>query len=355
MQLRPSPPRMKARVDVRQPLEPRRQWPFEDDDGMNAPSARHVSSRNMAPAEVPADAYQSSLGLDVLITGDLLRTSDILPGDPTDDCSVFDDDATGAEDHGLAMPDPDTEFGEGRRGYGRYRLANNFIRVQVYRDDGKPSLGRMTNASVTGLFVRCQSPLAFRTTVRVTWSMTNDVKMEFTGRVVRTTRNGMAIHLTTDDANWRYRASFIDMCRTPSQTPPSVVVRKVSAAEAQRHREDDDVLRRLGAQWRRVEEQFAADDRHQAFIQTCLREKRLQFALERYRELQAHPIDGFDPTPYLKQIGTILSFYQLQPRSSGLGPSPLRRYLPIAIVTMLLLGLLSFIPYLTRAPVTPHP
>ena len=76
---------------------------------------------------------------------------------------------------------------------------------------------------------------------------------------------------------------------------------KLTAAAAKRLQEDDHILRRLGRQWKDVEADLGDDDAHQKFIQLCLQERRLQFALERYREQQLWPTGDFDPTPYLKQ------------------------------------------------------
>ena len=322
---------------------------------MNANPDRLVSRRDTSPSVgPPPDAYQSNLGLGVLLSGDLAPSTDILPGDPTDDCPLFDDDTTGAKDEGTTLYADDAEFGEGRRGYGRYRLASNYIRVAIYRDDHKQSHGRMTNASVTGLFVRCQNPLPFKAIVRVEWCLINDIKMSFTGRVVRSTKDGMAIHLTTDDANWRFRASFIDRCRIAAELPPSVTIRRLTPSEAKRYMEDDTTLRQLGIRWKRVERDLSNDALHQAFIQDCLKQKRLQFALERYRELQTWPVDGFDATEYLKQIGTILSFYQLQPATT-VEATTLRRYLPIVVIIVLMVLTLLGVPYLLGNRVTPHP
>ncbi len=320
---------------------------------MTATPDRHIRRQTVQPAP-PADVYHGTLGLDVLLSGDLVRSSDILPGDPTEDCSVLSDDPPDGLDS-LDIAPSSQEFGENRRGYGRFRLAHNVIRVQIHRDDGKPSTGRMTNASVTGLFVRCPSPLPFRSVVRVEWNLMNDMKMAFTGKVVRTTAQGMAIHLNTDDANWRFRSTFIDMCRTPMQRPPTVTVRRLTAAAAKRFQEDDDVVRRLGQRWKETQQDIASDERHQRFIQSCLKEKRLQFALERYRELQVWPVEGFDPTGYLKQIGTILAFYQLQSADPTGEASALRRYFPIIVITVLMLLVLMGVPYLMGNRVTPHP
>lgn len=309
---------------------------------------RPVSGRNtQAPLSVQ-HPQRPHLGIDVLLSGDLIRSADLLPGDPTDDCPVFAGDVTGTEDQGRAQPEPDVEFGDARRGFVRYRLATNFIRVQIFNNESKPALGRMTNASVTGLFVRCQCPLPVRTTVRVEWSLLKDLKMSFMGRVIRTTGRGMAIHLATDDANWRFRASFIDLCRTPTEHPPGVIVRRLNAAEIEQFREDDELARRLGGAWTAVQRDLNADDQHQAFIQQCLKARRLQFAFERYRELQEWPTPDFDPTPYLKQIGTILSFYQLQtgPKTE---PVAMRKYVPLAIVTLALIIVLLSAPYLVGA------
>ncbi|MEM7675067.1 MAG: PilZ domain-containing protein [Myxococcota bacterium] len=301
---------------------------------------------NQLPRLDPHEPYQASLGIDILVSGDLVVSQDLIPGDPTEDCAVFPQDETGIRGESRITADVTEDFGEGRRGFSRFRLAKNFIRAKIFSDDGKPRFGRMTNASVTGLFIRCQSPLPFRSIVRVEWCMTGTTKMTFLGKVVRSAEQGMAIHLTTDDADWRYRAAFIDLCRTPTDDPPTVTVRKLKAAEARRYQEDDDIVRRLGQAWRQVEEDLGNDKKHQDFIQQCLRERRLQFALERYRELQKWPTDTFDPAPYLKQLGTILSFYQLSNHSSEYEGTSWRRYFPLIVVTVLMMLLLLGVPYL---------
>ncbi len=303
------------------------------------------------------DPYHPSFTADVLLTGDVVRSSDILPGDPTEDCPVFADDATGTGDLGQAQASTDAELGEGRLGFGRFRLANNFIRVRILGEDSKPSMGRMTNASVTGLFVRCQSPLPFRSAVRVEWIIASDMTMSFSGKVIRTTPEGMAIHLSTDDANWRFRASFIDLCRKPSDQPPTVSIRKMTAKEVRQHEADDAILRELGRHWRSVEEALDDDGTHQQFIQRCLEKRRLQFALERYRELQLWPVSDFDATPYLSQIGKILLFYQAgraTPKNDD-GLSDGGRYVRLAVVAILLTSALVSVALFMGHSATPPP
>ena len=310
------------------------------------------------------EPYQPSLGLGVLLTGDLVRTADLLPGEPTEDCALFE--AHGPQHEGPPQPQGDVALGEGRRSFARYRLSANYICVRILGSDQRrrpgnrePSLaprtsriGRMTNASVTGLFVRCSHPLAFRSDVQVDLHANEDIKLSFLGRVVRTTADGMAIHLTTHDADWRFRASFIDLCRTPTTTPPTVTVRCLRAAEARRLAADAEIDRRIGEKWTAVEDDLANDALHQAFIQHCLQARRLRFAFDRYRELQMWPIAGFDPTSYLQQIGLILSFYQLQPTLSAADLQVARRYVPLAIATALVLFILVAIPYLIGSRLT---
>ena len=50
---------------------------------------------------------------------------------------------------------------------------------------------------------------------------------------------------------------------------------------------------------------------HQEFIQECLRLQRLEFGLERYRELKDGPDDAI-ASRYLGQIGVILGFMSLK-------------------------------------------
>lgn len=243
------------------------------------------------------NSYYAHMGVDILWTGDLLETEDMVvppvrPDDETGSFEVLDGD-------GL------------RRGFERYDLTPNFVRASLIEAKGVPArIGRVTNASVTGMWVETEQPLPFRSEVDVDWCVMGSFSMRFPGRVVRATESGMAVVLEVDDSSWRFRSSFIDLARTPSDEPPTVIVqpRRAGAPGA---REDARIVE-LATMWSALEKDLLDDDAHQAFINTALAAKRLEYALERYRELKLHNPTSEIATRYLKQIGTILTFYTLQ-------------------------------------------
>lgn len=243
-----------------------------------------------------AAGYYAHVGVDVLWTGDLAETEDMqLP-------PVRPDDETGSFDV--------QEMQAHRRGFERYDLTQNFVRASVIDTPGSAGhVGRVTNASVTGMWVETSHPLPFRTDVDVDWCVTGTFSMRFHGRVVRATDSGMAVVLEVDDESWRFRSSFIDLARTRSEAPPSVIVAPHRGAPFE---QPDDKLENLGEVWKTVEEALHDDAAHQVFINACLSARRLEYALERYRELKLHNPESEVATRYLKQIGTILTFYTLK-------------------------------------------
>lgn len=255
------------------------------------------------PAEPPAPgSYYANVGVDILWTGDLAVTEDmhLPPVRPDDEAGTYDI----------------VELEPNQRGFERYDLTANFVRATVLDGEGPNSglTGRVTNASVTGMWVETNHPLPFRSDVDVDWCVMGSYSMRFSGRVVRTTESGMAVVLEVDDSSWRFRSSFIDLARTPSEEPPSVIVQPQRSRRAAST--PDARLAELGAQWKRVEEDLFDDARHQAFINACLSARRLEYALERYRELKLHNPTSELATRYLKQIGTILTFYTLKREAS---------------------------------------
>ena len=158
--------------------------------------------------------------------------------------------------------------------------------------------------------------------------------MTFMGRVVRSTEAGMAIHLKCDDSSWRFRSSFIDIARTPSAMPPSMVVRCVSDGG-----EDND-YRALHEAWQKARISLSDAD-HQAFITEMLKRKRLDYALEQYRRLQEEEPQSEIAARYLKQIGTILGFYTLQraPEVSASSDNILKRSIFLIMVGAVCLAL----------------
>lgn len=271
--------------------------------------------RETTDKQPPADSYYSDLGIDTLWSGDLLQEEDDLPGEATADTPMTWSDADGQLHY------EDDVFRDGRASFERYSLTHTMVRVSIRGPSRTSHAGRLMTASVSGMWVQTKHALPFRAFVRVEMTVMDGYSMTFLGRVVRSTPTGMAVQLTTDDSDWRFRSSFLDLARTPSQRPPTVTVEQISSTDAQRFQQDHEALEALGRQWLEVEADLHNDDAHQVFIKACMEASRLEFAMERYRSLAREHPEGPDPKPYLKQIGTILSFYTL----SRNDPTPVRR------------------------------
>lgn len=195
-----------------------------------------------------------------------------------------------------------------RRGFERYALHNKNVRAKITTAQGDSYSGRLTETSVTGFWVQTDSPLPFKAPVELEWSV-DGYSMSFIGRVVRRAHNGMAIHIQCDDSSWQFRSKFVTLARAKGVNDASVVVRCMSVEHGEEHQA-------LLEAWQKT--QGTDDDRvHQLFISEMLKRRRLDYALERYRQLlDDDPNHEFAPK-YLKQIGTILSFYTLQRAPQG--------------------------------------
>lgn len=291
----------------------------------------------MPTLDLDRRGYYNDMGIDTLWTGDIQRSIDI---------SID-----------VRPPIDVEEIDARRRGFERYSLRENLIRTAIFGAERHAHHGRLVDASVTGMWIETEHPLAFRSEVDVEWCVMG-FSQTFKGRVVRSALNGMAIQIETDDVTWRFRSSFIDLARTPSQDPPSVIVRLRADRDGRRVTPDLAVLQQLEQEWLCVLEALDMDDVHQGFINVCLKNKRLEFALECYRELKTTNPDSEIATRYLKQIGTILAFYTLQPSNQ---PSEERKkgLLPIVLIVLAVLVAAIAAPSIVRSklerPTTPPP
>lgn len=278
----------------------------------------------MPTLDLDRESYYNDMGLDTLWTGDIQRSLDI---------SID-----------IRPPVDVEELDARRRGFERYDLRGNLIRAAIFGKDRRPHQGRLTQASVTGMWIETKHPLPFRAEVDVEWCVMG-FSQTFRGRVVRHSDDGMAIHLDTDDVSWRFRSSFIDLARTPSSDPPSVVIRHRKETDTAVN--DDALMQQLEHEWVGVQEALDDDTVHQAFIHSCIRGKRLQFALECYRDFKSTNPDSELATRYLKQIGTILSFYTLQ-TSNQLPQPEKKKIFPIMIIIMVVLAALLLAPTIVQ-------
>ncbi len=202
-----------------------------------------------------------------------------------------------------------------RPAFERHDLPTERVAARVWKKPkGPPGVGFVTNLSVTGMSIDTDTSFPLRTQIQVELVVPGGYSAVLPGRVIRANDKGMAIHLETDDSTWQFRSSFLELARRAEGQAPSVILRKgeivVDEEVAPGHHEADD-FRVLGAKWHEVLASLDDDAIHQEFIQECLRRQRLEFGLERYRELKDGPDDAV-AARYLGQIGVILGFMSLK-------------------------------------------
>jgi hypothetical protein len=281
------------------------------------------------------ESYYSDIGLDIKWTGDLVLSI-------TDQgLQIVDDPETA--DLGPA-PEPEASAEEPPRRFERYSLEANVIRAHVIVDPIlPPQVGRLTVASVTSMWIKVKSPLPIGTPVFVDWSVLGGLVMTFAGRIVRTAGHGMGVHLLTDDTSWRFRSSFIDLARTQTTTPPTTTVRKTNEAALKAFQESENAVSELAKRWEQIETRLEDDALHQEFIHECIRIKRLEFALERYRHLKQARPDLPAVNGYLQQIGTILTFYTLKRQDPAqVDTKAQKKWIAIALLVVLVISAVVF-------------
>lgn len=292
----------------------------------------------MPTLDLDRESYYNDMGIGTLWTGDVQQSLDI------------------AID--VRPPVDVEEIDSRRRGFERYDVTENLIRAAIHTDPRAPMhVGRVINASVTGMYVETKHALPFRSSVIVEWSVMG-YSQTFEGRVVRHGPDGMAIHLETFDDTWRFRSSFIDLARTPTDDPPKVTIRLDGDHAIQAPDLERQVLDGLRDEWSMVRANYEDDVIHQDFINKCIKERRLQYALECYREIKTKDPECEIATKHLKQIGTILSFYTLVPKAP-LPESGTKKYLPIVVVVAVVFAVLMSAPAILekkmQRPVTAPP
>lgn len=94
------------------------------------------------------------------------------------------------------------------------------------------------------------------------------------------------------------------------------------------------------AAWRHVLAKLKSEARHRNFIATCIREQRLDFALESYRALvQLRPSDP----EAKKRFERVVELVKLQLPSAGERPTPPRYGRSLRVIILSVIGLLSMV------------
>jgi hypothetical protein len=226
-----------------------------------------------------------------------------------------------------------------QRNFARVDLSGALVRASIF--DGataRRALGRVRNASVNGLYVETRAPFERRTPLRVRLILPSGPALELGARVVRAEDRAMAIQLDTHDEDWRFRATFLELAQK-SETPPTVEVRRSSRTELLDLEHRAAVLSRLRETWAATLAS-GRDADHQRFIHACMREGRLEFAVERYRDLERS--GSPEAAPYLEHLGRVLSFYALRKTEREPTDRP-RPLIAVALAVALVASALLFL------------
>lgn len=221
----------------------------------------------------------------------------------------------------LSLPEPEPE----RRGFERHDVWEADINVQVFAEESPVAeRGRVRNMSINGMWVDTAHALPFKTTVQAEWCIEGGLSKRFFGRVVRSTSAGMAIQLETSDPTWRFRQKFVDLATdsTASLLTMTVQADRYVDLEAIQAGPNAEELATLYDKWLEIEKDLGDEENHQAFIHACLQARRLEYALERYRELRMLRPGLPSIERHLKQIGTLLAFCTLKQDGSGEKDAP---------------------------------
>ena len=243
---------------------------------------------------------------------DTRRSRNLVPlRTPTMACST---DSLETEDM-LSLPEPEPE----RRDFERHDVWEAKIGVSILPEGSDFAVrGRVRNLSLTGMWVDTAHPLPFKAKVHAQWCIEGGVTRKFSGRVIRSTPSGMAIQLDTNDPTWRFRTRFVELAMAPSAPPLSMTVHAENTVDIESTKADlqAEEIDQLYAQWQEIEKDLGNETLHQAFIHKCIQVRRLEYALERYRELRLLRPGLPSTERHIKQIGTILAFCTLKPDGS---------------------------------------
>lgn len=235
-----------------------------------------------------------------------------------------------------SSPLPAPDDGERRRAL-RFDLAGRaFIRAWIVGAPGTPpSRGRLTDLSLTGgVMIETRAPLPFRTDVRVELTLSDGRSTAFAGRVVRRPEVGMAIQIKTDPVSREFIRAFAEEALKPGSRAPSATVTRVVGEGVVTSDETP-----LEQAWSVLTTALDDEEAHERFVELCLKERRLDFALDKYRALRGlYPADE-SITRRIERIGTILAFAGLHRKEAQAAPSSLKVPAPVKLLLLLLVSL----------------
>ena len=186
-----------------------------------------------------------------------------------------------------------------QRAFTRFKIENGITTDIV--DCSDRYTGRLEDISLNSLWIATDKPLRKETTVNVTLTNPKIGSMTFSAVVERSSYGGMGLRLETSDSSWTFRANFIEIVRdVVSDENLQVFIEVIDSYHLTFN------LEPLWKAWTKAENNLEEDLLQQRFIQTCLHQGKLEFALERYRALHLKWPDCPQASIYLDQIADMI-------------------------------------------------
>ncbi|MFO0725033.1 MAG: PilZ domain-containing protein [Myxococcota bacterium] len=188
----------------------------------------------------------------------------------------------------------------------RHLLRGGAVRVTCVGAASSPVRGRVRDIAIDGgLFIELATAPELLASVRATLTLPSGHEMAFEGKVVRKTSAGVAVRLRVDQPSQAFLNVFVAVARGGDRRRALELRLEPldSGAEA-----DPEVALSRAFQDALLD---GSDEAHQRFIQTCLTQRRIDYALTRYRAEKARRAQDPIFDAYLAQVGTILGFASL--------------------------------------------
>ncbi|MBK8011506.1 MAG: PilZ domain-containing protein [Deltaproteobacteria bacterium] len=202
-------------------------------------------------------------------------------------------------------------YGVNQPAFERITLSHDRVRVRIAgRSPSEAIEGHLADASVSGLLIRVPAKPTLPTEdVELVLGLAGGLEVTFAARVVRATSSSVAVQYFAGDSTLRFRLRFMAEALTQLDAPPWIEI-KARRSDASQETRFDRETREMAVLWSHVLEDFENKDKHQTFLNACIKASRLDYGLERYRIYKRENREA-DVDEYLKQIGTILGFFVL--------------------------------------------
>jgi hypothetical protein len=191
------------------------------------------------------------------------------------------------------------------------------------------------------LQLEARRPIPAATRVEVELVFLDGRRVPLHGRVARSGAGEMSVRLDLLEGDGALLERYLEQSQeqAPGARGPELIRIRPRGAPESKDEPDDAVLL---ARWQEASLDLDDQEAHQRFIQDCVRARRLEFAVQCYRNLQAVSPDDERVARYLQQVGTILGFYVLRKSNQGDadGAVKIPRTLKVGAIFLLVVGAL---------------